>query len=851
VPEDSLKTPGWLDPAVKTAENELEGTAKQDETALAGRVSVCGKFLFRGASKFWVKGVTYGTFAPGESGHQFPSEPIVKQDFAAITQAGFNTVRVYTPPPRWLLDLAQQFDLLVMVGLPWEQHVCFLDDAELERRIIENCRQAVLQLENHPALLAYSIGNEIPGPIVRWHGKSAIEKFLYQLYQVVKTHDPESLVTYVNFPTTEYLELPFVDFVSFNVYLENEASQRSYLKRLHNLADDRPLLLAEAGLDSLRNGDLKQGEVLDWQIRSSFEEGCCGICIFAWTDQWHRGGYDITDWQFGLTTAERRPKPALEVVCSALEAVPFKNDFTWPSICVVVCSFNGAATIRDTFEGLSCLNYPDFQVIVINDGSTDQTANIAAEYPFKLLSTENRGLSAARNLGWQSATAEIIAYIDDDAYPDPDWLRFLAIAYRDNELHAVGGPNLAPDGDGWKAECVACSPGGPVHVLLSDTLAEHIPGCNMSFRRGALSTIDGFDARFRTAGDDVDICWRVRQEVGDIGFNAAAMVWHHRRNSFKTYWRQQRGYGRAEALLAQKWPEKYNSAGHLSWRGRIYGYGTPVPLATGRQRLYQGIWGSAPFQSIYEPSAGFLQSLALMPEWYLWISLGMVLTVLGLFWTPLLWVALPVSIMLALTLAQAVNNARHSSRNRSFGYCSKRFLFIVILHLVQPLARLSGRIVNGLHPWRGHAFSFPNLPFGKVLTIWREQGQTAVDTLGSVSTVLADSGHFARCGNEFDCWDLELQPSIMSRVRCRLGLEEHGGGRQLLRFALEPGTRPIPGVITLVLLLLAISAAIGGAKLVAIILAGMALVSALLIASGCAHGLSAFRKAIARFDEES
>jgi hypothetical protein len=75
-----------------------------------------------------------------------------------------------------------------------------------------------------------------------------------------------------------------------------------------------------------------------------------------------------------------------------------------------------------------------------------------------------------------------------------------------NSSHAgIGGPNIAPAEDGPIAKCVANSPGGPVHVLLSDEIAEHIPGCNMSFRKDALMEIGGFDPIYRSAGDDVDI----------------------------------------------------------------------------------------------------------------------------------------------------------------------------------------------------------------------------------------------------------------------------------------------------------------------------------------------------------
>ena len=151
------------------------------------------------------------------------------------------------------------------------------------------------------------------------------------------------------------------------------------------------------------------------------------------------------------------------------------------------------------------------------------------------------------------------------------WLRYLAYAYQTTSHAAIGGPNIAPEHDGPIATCVANAPGGPVHVLLTDEIAEHIPGCNMSFRKDILLELGGFDPIYRAAGDDVDLCWRIQHTGRTIGFHPAAFVWHHRRNSLKAYWKQQKGYGKAEALLEAKWPEKYNGFGHLSWAGRIYG----------------------------------------------------------------------------------------------------------------------------------------------------------------------------------------------------------------------------------------------------------------------------------------
>src|SRR5205085_8171286 len=171
-----------------------------------------------------------------------------------------------------------------------------------------------------------------------------------------------------------------------------------------------------------------------------------------------------------------------------------------------VCSCNGQRTLHECLAGLLQLDYPNFEVIVVDDGSTDQTASIARALGFTVISTENGGLSQARNTGLAAATGEIVAYIDDDARPDPHWLTYLATTFLTTNHAAVGGPNLAPPGDGPIADCVANAPGGPVHILLSDQEAEHIPGCNMAFRTDCLRAIGGFDWQFRISGHDVDAC---------------------------------------------------------------------------------------------------------------------------------------------------------------------------------------------------------------------------------------------------------------------------------------------------------------------------------------------------------
>ncbi len=153
----------------------------------AAKVAVDGKFLRADGERFLVKGVAYGTFAPDANGYQFPVAERVAQDFAQMAAAGLNTVRVYTVPSRGLLDQAAEQGLRVMIGMPWAQHIAFLDDAALTQQIRRETVAHVRELSSHPAALLFAIGNEIPPGIVRWHGAARIERFLRELYDDAKT----------------------------------------------------------------------------------------------------------------------------------------------------------------------------------------------------------------------------------------------------------------------------------------------------------------------------------------------------------------------------------------------------------------------------------------------------------------------------------------------------------------------------------------------------------------------------------------------------------------------------------------------------------------------------------------
>jgi O-antigen biosynthesis protein len=806
-----------------------EATEPETDTSHQ-RVYVRGKSFYLGAQELDVRGVTYGPFDSGPDGGFEPA--VAAADFEQMSRAGINAIRMYTPPARWLLDLAHQHGLHVMVGVPWEQHIAFLDTGAadaIERRV----RESVRSCAEHAAVFCYAVGNEIPASIVRWHGRRRVERFLARLCRAARQEDPSALITYVNFPSTEYLRLPEVDFLSFNVFLERRELLERYLARLQNLADDRPLLLTELGLDSRRHGEAEQARTVEAQLETCARAGCAGTFVFAWTDQWHRGGYEIRDWEFGLTTRAREPKLALAAVGRAYAAAPHSGA---ARISVVICTHNGAATLRECLDGVRALSYTDYEVIVVSDGSSDDSAQIAAGYDgVRVIETPQRGLAAARNTGMEAASGEIIAYIDDDAVPEPRWLDHLAAAFAEDCYAAAGGPNVLPPRSGRVAQCVANAPGGPTHVLLSDNDAEHVPGCNMAIRKHALEQIGGFDPQFRAAGDDVDVCWRLLDAGHRIAFSNGAVVCHRRRDSVSAYLRQQRAYGKAEALLERKHPERYSAGGHIAWAGQLYGNGAAQHRGGWRWRVYYGGWGTAGYQSIYGPRRGLLESLPLMPEWFLAIALLALISAAGVLWAPLL-LALP---LLALAILAVVTDAALGAARARFAPQAGVFrlrLLTGAMYLLQPLARLYGRVAHGLTPWRRRGPRVPALVLPRNYSVWCERWLPVEERVRGIMRALRAHGAVVRSGGNWDRWDLQVRGGVLGVARLRLAIEEHGAGRQFVRVRAWPRPRSGALAVSLLAAALAALAAGSGAYAAAIVLgaAAAALVGRLLYECGVA-----------------
>jgi glycosyltransferase involved in cell wall biosynthesis len=755
------------------------------------RLQVRAKFFFEGDTKFYLQGVTYGPFRPANGdGPNLPSPEKVAVDFGLMREMGVNVLRVYHTPPRWFLDLAAKHRLRVMVTIPWHKRVLFLDDHEAVQTIRDNVAQAAAANAGHPAMLGFFIDNEIPPDLVRWYGARRMEEFLNSLVRIVKKHDPLALAAYANFPPTEYLLPDEVDFYSYNVYLHRKKDLVGYLGRLQNLAGDKPLILSEFGMDTIRHPQEEQAQLLTEHVTTVFEAGLAGTFIFSWTDEWFTDGVDVVDWAFGIVTKDRQPKLSYAALQPLLKNPErplyqrFKPAQELPMVSIVVCSYNGARTLRDCLNSLQNLNYPKYEVIFIDDGSKDNTQEIMRDFPsVRNIVQGNKGLSAARNAGTAAAQGTVVAFTDSDCMADRDWLYFLVSTLLSSDFAAVGGPNISPPATNWVHATVGAAPGSPSHVLLTDTIAEHVPGCNMAYHKWALEQIGGFDIEYRKAGDDVDVCWRLMQRGYVIGFSPAAVVWHYRRFEVRTYFSQQTGYGEAEAMLRYKHLQYFGPTGSAIWHGNVYSQARMESFFT-KPVIYHGVFGTGLFQCIYprrySPFAALLSSLE-------WLTVTLFVFFLSI---PLAWLRLIPLVMFGLTLIVGLSYMAQARIETKYDSIRARLL-LLYLAITQPWRRAWARYFTWLRGKRtpptviAAKEDAPHLTVSWAksghLAFWSETGLERTHLLHTTQKLLDEEGWKFSLDTGWTNWDMLVFGSRWWNLRLRSMTEIYPHGRRLTR----------------------------------------------------------------------
>ena len=257
---------------------------------------------------------------------------------------------------------------------------------------------------------------------------------------------------------------------------------------------------------------------------------------------------------------------------------------TRTNVSVVIPTFNRSGPLLRLLNALEP-HAEALEVIVVDDGSTDDTAAMLSSHPWvRSVRQDNLGPAAARNRGWQMATASIVAFTDDDCIPHDGWPFGLVAAFDDPSVGGVGG-TIRPQADSWLGRFVVAERQVDHGRELDDTV-DYVVTANAAFRRSALDACEGFDERFpRAAGEDVDLSWRMRAAGWRLVLDLGCAVAHDHRATVGGVMRTYYKHGEARARLRLQHP-----ADSL---GAAAGRAVSLPTMSQRWRTYRAAGSSA------------------------------------------------------------------------------------------------------------------------------------------------------------------------------------------------------------------------------------------------------------------
>lgn len=235
-----------------------------------------------------------------------------------------------------------------------------------------------------------------------------------------------------------------------------------------------------------------------------------------------------------------------------------KNKSFKPFVSIIVPLKAPNDYLKECLEHCSNLEYTDYEILIL----TDEPATI--EHPkTRVIPTGPVPPSEKRDIGASEAKGEILAFIDDDAYPEKDWLKYAVRHFEDTEVAGVGGPAVTPSSDNFmqKASGNVLSSfmggGSYTYRYIPRKLIEvdDYPTCNLLVRKSTFEDVDGFDTHY-WPGEDTKLCLDItKKENKKIIYDPEALVYHHRRTLFKQHLKQIWSYAVHRGFFAKKFPE--------------------------------------------------------------------------------------------------------------------------------------------------------------------------------------------------------------------------------------------------------------------------------------------------------
>lgn len=320
-------------------------------------------------------------------------------------------------------------------------------------------------------------------------------------------------------------------------------------------------------------------------------------------------------------------------------------------ISVIIPAYNAAATLPLCIEACLKQSYSSIEVIVVDDGSTDDTAAAARRYPITYLQQKNQGPAAARNRGAENAQGSFLAFTDADCIPEIDWIEKLAAGLSTGVV-GVGGSYGIANGDRLLAKMIH----EEIMVRHSrfEGAVDYLGSFNVLYDAHAFRAVGGFDENFKTAsGEDNDLAYRLYDKGGQLRFVQGAKVSHH--------------------YPTRLWPYLRTQARHGFWRVKL--------VAKHGRRKYGDQYASRfELTSIVVSGCGLYMAVALL------LVGGAVLILESWSSTALLSGAIVAIIVLAFQLPLVVQMAARSGDARMTAF--------VVVKLLREAARVLGMMIG-------------------------------------------------------------------------------------------------------------------------------------------------------------
>jgi len=233
-----------------------------------------------------------------------------------------------------------------------------------------------------------------------------------------------------------------------------------------------------------------------------------------------------------------------------------------PRVSVVIPVFQGERQIADCLASVLDQTFPRdrYEIIVVNNGSTDRTAAIVAGFPVRVIDEPRRGVGPARNAGAANARGELIIFTDADCLADRHWIAAL-VARFDSEsgLGGVGGYLASLDPQTPIQYYIAERNLLSQEVAVEDRAfsAPFVITANALLPRRLIEEAGGFDPACRLSGEDADLCWRIADKGYRFVFAPDAVVQHRHRSTVKSFCRWMFRYGIGSVYLVKKHRRRY------------------------------------------------------------------------------------------------------------------------------------------------------------------------------------------------------------------------------------------------------------------------------------------------------